>query len=51
MKILFRDLEKIKTFFREKKTKSWKRVAEKLAEFEEFFVFLERVLPLPTVRL
>ena len=41
MKILFRDLEKIKTFF-VKKTKSWKKVAENLAEFEEFSVFLRQ---------
>ena len=34
-----------------KKTKSWKRVAEKLAELQGFSVFLDRVLPLPTVRL
>ena len=51
MKILFRGLEKIKTFVFVEETKSWKKVAEKLAEFEEFAVFLERVLPLPTVRL
>ena len=34
-----------------KKTKSWKKVAENLAEFQEFSVFLDRVLPLPKIKL